>query len=67
LSSSSDIDLCYSFDFRSLVEVSLFVFFFSFSLWLPNVCVVNALIKGETKDLRGSRSSGWSLPGVMSD
>jgi hypothetical protein len=25
-------------------------FYFSFSLWLPNVCVVNALIKGEIED-----------------
>jgi hypothetical protein len=41
--------------------------FFSFSLWLPNVCVVNALIKGEIEDLCGSRIGGWSLPSVMSD
>jgi hypothetical protein len=25
-------------------------FSFSFSLWLPNVCVVNALINGEIED-----------------
>jgi hypothetical protein len=43
-----------------------FLFFF-FSLWLPNVCVVNALTKGEIEDLCGSRTSGWLLPGVMSD
>jgi hypothetical protein len=37
--------------FRSLVGVSFYSFlFFSFSLWLPNVCVVNALIKGEIED-----------------
>jgi hypothetical protein len=35
--------------FRSLVGVS-FYSFFSFSQWLPNVCVVNALIKGEIED-----------------
>jgi hypothetical protein len=30
----------------------LFIRFFSFffSLWLPNVCIVNALIKGEIED-----------------
>jgi hypothetical protein len=33
---------------------SLFVpFLFHFLLWLPNVCVVNALIKGEVEDLCG--------------
>jgi hypothetical protein len=55
------------FGFRSLVEVSLFVSFFSFFLWLPNVCVVNAFIKGEIQDLCGLRTGGWSLPGVMGD
>jgi hypothetical protein len=41
--------------------------FFSFSLCLPNVCVVNALIKGEMRTMCGSRTGGWSLPCVMSD
>jgi hypothetical protein len=37
--------------FRSLVGFFLFVsFLFSFSLYLPSVCVVNALIKGEIED-----------------
>jgi hypothetical protein len=37
--------------FRSLVGVFLFVsFLFSFYLYLPNVHVVNALIKGEIED-----------------
>jgi hypothetical protein len=37
--------------FRSLVEVSFFCFFsVSFSLCLPNVCVVNTLFKGEIED-----------------
>jgi hypothetical protein len=31
------------------------------------VFVFNALIKGEIEDLCGSRTGGWSLPGVMSD
>jgi hypothetical protein len=37
--------------FRLLVGVCLSVsFLFSFSLQLPNVCVINALIKGKIKD-----------------
>jgi hypothetical protein len=37
--------------FRSLVGAffCLFLLFFLF-LWLPNVCVVNALVKGEIED-----------------
>jgi hypothetical protein len=40
-----------AFGFRSLVGAyfCLFLLFFSF-FWLPNVCVVNALIKGEIED-----------------
>jgi hypothetical protein len=39
------------FGFRLLVGVFLSVsFLFSFSLYLPDVCVVNALIKGEIED-----------------
>jgi hypothetical protein len=38
-------------EFRLLVGVFLSVsFLFSFSLQLPNVCLVNALIKGEIED-----------------
>jgi hypothetical protein len=57
------------FGFRSLVEVSFYLFLFIFfSLGLLYVCVVNALIKGEIEDhVCGSRTGGWSLPGVMSD
>jgi 4-hydroxybenzoate polyprenyltransferase len=47
--------------------LSLFLFFFFFSHWLPNVCVVNALIKREIDSLCGLRTGGWSLPSVMSD
>jgi hypothetical protein len=39
--------------FRLLITCLSFFYsflFFSFSLWLPNVCVVNALIKGEIED-----------------
>jgi hypothetical protein len=51
LSSSSDLALCLSSAFDHLLEFLLFVsFLFSFSLGLPNVCVVNALIKGEIED-----------------
>jgi hypothetical protein len=39
------------FGFRSLVEVSFYSFLFlSFSLWLQNLCVVSAIIKGEIED-----------------
>jgi hypothetical protein len=44
---------CYSpfFGFRSLVDVSFYLFlFFLFFLMLLHVCVVNALIKGEIED-----------------
>jgi hypothetical protein len=54
--------------FRSLVRVFLFgSLLFSFSLYSPNVCVVNALIKGRLRTMCGSRTGGWSLPCVMSD
>jgi hypothetical protein len=67
-SSSSDLYLCPSFGFQSLVRVSFHCFvFFSFSLWLQIMCVVNALIKGEIEDLCGLRTGGWSLPCVMID
>jgi hypothetical protein len=53
--------------FDRLLKFLLVVsFLFLFSLVL-NVCVVNALIKGEIEDPCGSRTGGWSLPGVMSD
>jgi hypothetical protein len=48
LSSSSDLTLCLSFVFQSLVGVSFSRFFsFLFLFGYQNVCVVNALIKGE--------------------
>jgi hypothetical protein len=50
LSSSSDLAL-HLLGFRSLVEVSFYLFlYFSFSLVLLHVGVVNALIKGEIED-----------------
>jgi hypothetical protein len=68
LSSSSDLALCLSFGFRSLVGVSFSPFFsFPFLFGYQNVCVVNALIKGGNEDMCGSSTGGWSLPGVMSD
>jgi hypothetical protein len=55
--------------FNCLLEFLLVVsfLFFSFSLGYQNVCVVNALIKGGLRAMCGSRTGGWSLPGVMSD
>jgi hypothetical protein len=67
LSSSSDLALWFSFGFRSLVRVLLVVFSFPSLFSYQNVCVVNALIKGEIESLCYSRTSGGSLPGVMSD
>jgi hypothetical protein len=68
LSSSSDLSLCLSFGFRSLVEVYFSRFFsFPFLFGYQNVCVVNALIKREIESLCDSRTGGGSLPGVMSD
>jgi hypothetical protein len=60
--------LCLSFAFRSLFDVSFSRFFsFPFLFGYQNVCVVNALIKGEIESLCGSRTGGGSLPCVMSD
>jgi hypothetical protein len=50
-SSSSDLALCISFGFRSIIGVSFSRFFsFPFLLAYQILCVVNALIKGEIKD-----------------
>jgi hypothetical protein len=51
-SSSSDLALCFSFGFQSLVGVSFssFFSFLFFSLWLQIMCVVNALVKREIED-----------------
>jgi peptidoglycan biosynthesis protein MviN/MurJ (putative lipid II flippase) len=61
--------LLFAFVWLSIACLSFFgrFFSFSFSLWLLNMCVVNALIKGEIESLCGSRTGGWSLPGVMND
>jgi hypothetical protein len=45
----------------------LFVSFIFPFLRLPNVYVVNALIKGRLRTMCDSRTGGWSLPSVMSD
>jgi hypothetical protein len=44
--------LLFAFVWLSIPYLSFFGRFVSFSvsLWLPNVCVVNALIKGEIED-----------------
>jgi hypothetical protein len=50
-SSSSDLGLCLSFGFRSLVGVSFSSFFsFLFLFGYQILCVVNALVKGEIED-----------------
>jgi hypothetical protein len=55
-----------------LLEFSFSLFFsflffsFLFLFGYQNVYVINALIKGEIESLCGSRTGGWSLPGVMS-
>jgi hypothetical protein len=52
--SSSDLALCFSFGFRSLVGVSCnSLFSFPFLFGYQILCVVNALIKGEIEDLVG--------------
>jgi hypothetical protein len=67
-SSSSDLALSFLLTFDRLLEFLLFVSFsFPFLFGYPNMCVVNALIKGEIKDLCGSRTGGWSHPSVTSD
>jgi hypothetical protein len=49
-----------------LLEFSFSLFFsFLFLFGYQNVYVINAL-KGEIESLCGSRTGGWSLPGVMS-
>jgi hypothetical protein len=57
----------FSLAFDCLLEFLLVGFSFPFLSGYPNVCVVNALIKGEIEDLCGSRTGGWSLPGMMKD
>jgi hypothetical protein len=48
LSLSSDLVFCLAFD--HLFEIFVRFFSFSFSYELVTMCVVNALIKGETED-----------------
>jgi hypothetical protein len=51
-----------------LLKFSFSRFFsFPFLFGYQNVCVVNALIKGEIESLYGSRTGGRLLPGVMSN
>jgi hypothetical protein len=58
----------FSFGFRSPVRVSFSHFFsFHFPFGYQNVCVVNALSKGEIESLCGTRADGRLIPSVMSD
>jgi hypothetical protein len=68
LTSSSDLALGLCLASDRLLEFLFYSFlFFFFSLVLLIVGVVNALIKGRLRTMCGSRTDGWSLPGVMSD
>jgi hypothetical protein len=66
--SSSDLALCLSFGFRSLVEVS-FSRFISFNfLFGYKSCVLSMhSSRARLRTMCGSRTGGWSLASVMSD
>jgi hypothetical protein len=68
MSSSSDLSvgLCLAFD--RLLEI-FFIRFFSFSFLSGYyMCVLSMhLSRGRLRIMCGSRTGGWSLPGVMSD
>jgi hypothetical protein len=67
-SSSSDLALCLSSGFRSLVGVSFsHSFFFFFSLVTKSCLLSMHSSRGRLGTMCGSRTGGWSLPGVMSD
>jgi hypothetical protein len=67
LSSSSDVALCLSFAFDHLLEFFIRFFLFSFHLGYY-MCVLSMHSSmGRLRTICGSRTGGWSLPGVMSD
>jgi hypothetical protein len=54
--------------FRSLVGVSFYLFLFVFLLSVYKKCVLSMhSLRGRLSTMCGSRTGGWSLPGVMSD
>jgi hypothetical protein len=65
----SDIAICLLFGFRSLVGVSFYLFlFFFFFLSSYYMCVLSMhSSRGRLRTMCGSRTGGWSFPGVMSD
>jgi hypothetical protein len=68
MSSSSDLAHCLSLAFDHLLEF-LFICFFCFlcSLGLY-MCVLSMhSSRGRLRTMCGSRTGGWSLPGVASD
>jgi hypothetical protein len=67
-SSSSDLALCLSLASDHLLEF-VFIHFFSFPFLLGYyMCVLSMhSSRGRLRTMCGSRTGGWSLPGVMSD
>jgi hypothetical protein len=54
--------------FRSLVGVSFYSFLFFFLFSDYQMCVLSMhSSRGRLRTMCGSRTGGWSLPGVMSD
>jgi hypothetical protein len=68
LSSSSDLALCLSLAFDRLLDF-LYIHFFSLSFLSGNyMCVLTMhSSRGRLRTMCGSRTGGWSLPGVMTD
>jgi hypothetical protein len=68
LSSSGDLSLCLCLAFDHLLEflfIRLFAFSFLFCYYLWVLSMHSS--KGRLRTMCGSRTGGWSLPGVMSD
>jgi hypothetical protein len=67
-SSSSDLALFLSFGFRSLFGVSFSrLFSFLFLVGYKSCVLSMHSSRGRLRTMCGSRTSGWWLPGVMSD
>jgi hypothetical protein len=67
VSSSTDLALCLSFAFDRLLEFLFIRFFFPF-FSDSYMCVLSMhSSRGRLRTMCGSRTGGWSLPGVMSD
>jgi hypothetical protein len=67
-SSSSDLALCLSLAFDHLLKFSFSSFFPFLFLFGYKSCVLSMhSSRGRLRTMCGSRTDGWSLPGVMSD